>query len=135
MFLFKSTNSAVHSRQCSYCHVSNSSAQMSPAICSRAETTLKSVFSSETRGGSCRRAAALPEKCKAKDSDKLALSLDLVTKISQHNRFRYSRHHFCSTFPGNSTKPMFRCFPTTPLTYAMTFSAHLPMNLAISGLS
>ena len=46
---------------------------------------------------------------------KLALSLDLVTKISQHNHFRYFRHHFGSTFPRNPTKPMFRCFPTTPL--------------------
>ena len=35
------------------------------------------------RGGSSRRAAALPEKCKAKDSAKLALSLDLVAKF--HN--------------------------------------------------
>ena len=60
------------------------------------------------------RAATLPEKCKAKDSAKLAFSLDLVTKISQHNHFRYFRHHFCSTFPRNPTKPMFRCFPTTP---------------------
>ena len=46
---------------------------------------------------------------------KLALSLDLVRKISQHNHFRYFRHHFCSTFPRNPTKPMFRCFPMTPL--------------------
>jgi len=41
--------------------------------------------------------------------------LDFVTKISQHDHFRYFRHHFCSTFPRNPTKPMFRCFPTTPL--------------------
>ena len=46
---------------------------------------------------------------------KLALSLDLVTKISQHNHFRYFRHHFRSTFPRYPTKPMFRCFRTTPL--------------------
>jgi len=39
---------------------------------------------------------------------KLALSLDLVMKVSQHNHFRYFRHHFCSTFPRNSTKPMVR---------------------------
>ena len=44
-----------------------------------------------------------------------ALILDLVTKISQHNNFRYFRHNFGSTFPRNATKPMFRCFPTTPL--------------------
>ena len=46
---------------------------------------------------------------------KLALSLDLVTKILQHNHFRYFRHHFRSMFPRNPTKPMFRCFPTTSL--------------------
>ena len=68
-----------------------------------------------SRGGSFRRAAALPEKCKAKYSAKLALSLDIVTKISQHNHFRHFRHHFGSTFPRNPTKPMFRCLPTTPL--------------------
>ena len=38
--------------------------------------------------------------------------LDLVTKISQHNHFRYCRHHFGSTFPWNPTKPMFRCLTT-----------------------
>ena len=42
---------------------------------------VKIVFS--CRGGSSRRAAALPEKCKSKDSAKLVLSLDLVTKF--HN--------------------------------------------------
>jgi len=36
-------------------------------------------------------------------------------EISQHNHFRYFRHHFGSTFPSNPTKPMFRSFPTTPL--------------------
>jgi len=41
--------------------------------------------------------------------------LYLVTKISQHNHFRYFRHHFGSTFLRNPTKPMFRCLPTTPL--------------------
>ena len=40
---------------------------------------------------------------------------DIVTKISQHNHFRYFRHHFCSTFPRNPTKPIFRCSPTMPL--------------------
>ena len=44
----------------------------------------------------------------------LALSLDLGTKISQHNHLRYFRHHFGSAFPRNPTKPMFRCLPTTP---------------------
>ena len=46
---------------------------------------------------------------------KLVLSLDLVTKISQHNHFPYFRHHFGSTFPRNPSKPIFRCFPTTRL--------------------
>jgi len=36
-------------------------------------------------------------------------------ETSQHNHFRYFRHHFGSTFPSNPTKPMFRSFPTTPL--------------------
>ena len=52
---------------------------------------------------------------KIRQTAKLALSLDLVTKISQHNHFRYFRHHFGLTFPRNLTKPMFRCLPTTPL--------------------
>ena len=69
-----------------------------------------------SRGGSSRR-AALPEKCQAKDSAKRPNSpkFGLVTKISQHNHFRYFRPHFGSTFPRNPTKPMFRSFPTTPL--------------------
>jgi len=50
------------------------------------------------------RVAALPEKSKAKDFATLALSLDLVAKISQHNHFRYFRHHFGSTFPRNPKK-------------------------------
>ena len=36
-------------------------------------------------------------------------------EISQHNHFRYFRHHFSSTFPRNPTKPMTCSFPTTPL--------------------
>jgi len=36
-------------------------------------------------------------------------------EISQHNHFRYFRHHFGPTFPRNPTKPMFRSFPTMPL--------------------
>ena len=36
-------------------------------------------------------------------------------EISQHNHFRYFRHHFGSTFARNPTKPMFRSFPRTPL--------------------
>ena len=46
---------------------------------------------------------------------KLVLSLDLGTKISQHNHLRYFRHHFGLIFARNPTKPMFRSFPTTPL--------------------
>ena len=71
------------------------------------------------RDGSSRRAAGLqPSQKNAKQifiPPNLTLILDLVTKISQHNHFRYFRHHFGSTFPRNATKPMFRCFPTTPL--------------------
>jgi len=48
---------------------------------------------------------------------KLGLSLDLVTKISQHNHFQDFRHRFGSTFPRNATKPMFHCFPMTRLTW------------------
>jgi len=66
------------------------------------------------RGGSSRRAVALPEKSNAHDSPKLVFSLDLVTKFN-NNHFRYFRHHFGSTFPRNPTKPMFHSFPTTPL--------------------
>ena len=60
------------------------------------------------------RAAALPEKFKAKDSAKRPKS-GFSCEISQHNHFRYFRHHFGSTFPRNPTKPMFRSLPTTPL--------------------
>jgi len=52
---------------------------------------------------------------KFRQTAKLALNLDLVTKISQHNHFLYFRHHFGSTFPRNPTKPISRSFPTTPL--------------------
>ena len=38
------------------------------------------------------------------------LKLGFSYEISQHNHFRYFRHHFGSTFPRNSTKPMFRSF-------------------------
>jgi len=69
-------------------------------------------------GGSSRRAAGLQpflKNARQKIPPNSALILDLVTKISQHNHFRYFRHHFGSTFPRNATKPMFCCFPTTPL--------------------
>ena len=41
---------------------------------------------------------------------KLALSLDLVTKVSQHNHFRYFRHHFCSTSPRIQQNQCFAVF-------------------------
>ena len=71
------------------------------------------------RGSSSRQTGCSPPwKMKGKrfrQTANLALHLDLVAKISQHNHFRYFRHHFCSSFPRNPTKPMFRCFPTTLL--------------------
>jgi len=54
-----------------------------------------------------------PWKIKGKrfhQTAKLALSLDLVTKISQHNHFRYFRHHFGSTFPRDPKKQCFAHF-------------------------
>jgi len=64
---------------------------------------------------------------------KLALSLDLVTKISQHNHFRYFRHRFGSTFSRNPKKNV--SLISNDAAHAMTFSTYLPMILAISGLS
>ena len=66
---------------------------------------------------------------------KLALSLDLVTKISQHNHFRYFRHHFGSTFPRNKKQTNNVSLISNDAAYAMMFSTYLPMDLAISGLS
>ena len=63
-------------------------------------------------GGSSRRAADLRKKCKAKDSAKLVLSLDLVTIF--HNTIIFVRYHFGLTFSRNTTKPLIRSFPTTP---------------------
>jgi len=64
---------------------------------------------------------------------KLALSLDFVTKISQHNHFRYFRPFRLNvSWESNKTNVSLLANDTT---YPMTFSAHLPMNLAISGLS
>ena len=69
------------------------------------------------RGGSTRRAAGLQPSLKnvRQKFPPNGQTLDLVTKISQHNHFRFFRHHFGSTFPRNPTKPMFRCMSTTPL--------------------
>jgi len=93
--------------------------QVSPA-CIEEDLIFCFHWGVSSRGGSSRRAAGLQPSLKNasqrfRQAAKLALSLDLVTKISQHNHFRYFRHRFCSTFPRNPTKPMFRCFPTTPL--------------------
>jgi len=44
------------------------------------------------RDGSSRRAAALPVKCKAKDTEKFALSLDLFTKFHNIIIFSTSDH-------------------------------------------
>jgi len=64
-------------------------------------------------------AAALPEKCslrqKIPPNGQTRLKFGYSYEISQHNHFRYFRHHFGSTFPRNPTKPMFRSFVTTPL--------------------
>jgi len=46
---------------------------------------------------------------------KTRLKFGFSYEISQHNHFRYSRHHFGSEFPRNPTKPTFCSFPTTPL--------------------
>ena len=72
----------------------------------------------ECRDGSSRRAAGLQPSLKnvrQKIPPNGQSRLDLVPKISQHNHFRYFRHHFGSAFPRNPTKPMFCCLPTTPL--------------------
>jgi len=59
------------------------------------------------RGGSSRRAAALPEKRKANipPNGQTRLKFGFSYEISQHIHFRYFRHHFGSTFPRNPTKP------------------------------
>jgi len=85
------------------------------------------------RGGSSGRAAALPKKCKAKDSAKLALCLDLVTKF--HNTIiSVLLTPFWLNVSQESKKTNVSHFSNDAV-YAMTFSAHFPMNLAISGLS
>ena len=72
------------------------------------------------RGGSSRGAAELQPSLKnvrqkIPPNGQTRLKSGFSCKISQHNHFRYFRHHFCSNSPRNPTKPMFRCFPTTPL--------------------
>jgi len=73
-----------------------------------------------TRGGSSRGAAGLQPSLKnvrqkIPPNGQTRLKSGFSCEISQHNHFRYFRHHFGSTFPRNPTKPMFRSFPTTPL--------------------
>jgi len=72
------------------------------------------------RGGSSRGAAGLQPSLKnvrqkILPNGQTRLKSGFSYEISQHNHFRYFRHHFCSTFPRNATKPMSRSFPTTPL--------------------
>jgi len=72
------------------------------------------------RGGSSRRAAGLQPSLKnirqsIPPNGQTRLKFGFSYEISQRNHFRYSRHHFGFTFLRNPTKPMFRCFPTTPL--------------------
>jgi len=80
------------------------------------EIKIACLVSKQVRGGSSRRAAALPENVRRKipPNGQTRLMFGFSYEISQHNHFRYFRHHFHSTFPRNSTKPMFRSFPTTP---------------------
>ena len=72
------------------------------------------------RGDSSRGAAGLQPSLqnvrqKIPPNGQTRLKSGFSCEISQHNHFRYFRHHFGSTFPRNPTKPMFRSFPTTPL--------------------
>ena len=72
------------------------------------------------RGGSSRGAAGLQTSLKnvrqkIPPNGQTRLKSGFSCEISQHNHFRYFRHHFVSTFPRNPTKPMFRSFPTTSL--------------------
>jgi len=73
------------------------------------------------RGGSSRRAAGLHPSLKnirqkISPNGQTRLKFGFSYEISQHNHLRYFRHHFCSTFPRNPTKPTYRFFPMTPLT-------------------
>ena len=73
------------------------------------------------RGGSSRQAAGLQPSLKnvrqkIPPNGETRLKFGFSYEISLHDHFRYFRHHFGSTFPRNPTKPVFRSFPTTPLT-------------------
>jgi len=73
-----------------------------------------------TRVGSSRRAAGLQHSLKnvrqkIPPNGQTHLKSGYSCEISQHNHFRYFRHHCRSTFRRNPTQPMFSYFPTTPL--------------------
>ena len=73
-----------------------------------------------TSGGLSKRAAGLQPSLKnvrqkIPPNGQTRLKSGFSYEISQHNHFRYFRHHFGSTFPTKPTKPVFRSFPTTPL--------------------
>jgi len=63
----------------------------------------------------------------------IRLKFGFSYEILQHNRCQYFRYSFGLTFPKNPTKLMLRS--SNDAAYAITFSAHVPMNLAVSGLS
>ena len=70
----------------------------------------------DDRGGSSRGAAGLQPplknvRQKIPPNGQTRLKFGFSCEISQHNHFRYFRHHFGSTFPRNPRKPMFRSFP------------------------
>jgi len=72
------------------------------------------------RGGSSGRAARLQPSLKnvrekIPPNGQTRLKFGFSYEILQHYHFRSFRHHFGSTLPRNPTKPMFRCFPMTPL--------------------
>ena len=79
------------------------------------------TFSSTTpRGGSSKGAAWLQPSLKnvrqkIPPNGQTRLKSGFSCEISQHNHFRYFRHHFGRTFPRNPSKPMFCSFPSTPL--------------------
>jgi len=88
----------------------------------------------KTRGGSSKRAAALPEKCKAKDSAKLAFNFRFGYENFTTQSFSVLPTPFWLNVSQECNKTNVSLF-SNDVAYAMTFSAHLPMNLAISGLS
>jgi len=82
------------------------------------------------------RAVALPEKCKAKDSAKRPNSPKFGFRYENFTTQSFSvlPTPFWLNVSEESNKTNASLF-SNDAAYAMTFSAHLPMNLAISGLS